>query len=75
MKVVRATWAAKYYRKFDRESVLRIAEAVAKAGYEKAGYFAEQAVQETGYGVAAHKTLKNQLCTHELLDYYRVSIW
>lgn len=71
MKVVRAAWAAKYYRKFDRASVLRIAEAVANAGYEKAAYFAEQAVQETGYGVAAHKTLKNRLCTHELLDYYR----
>lgn len=71
MKVVRAAWASKYYRKFDRESVLRIAEAVARAGYEKAGYFAERAVQETGYGVVAHKTLKNQLCTHELLDYYR----
>ena len=71
MKVVRAAWAAKYYRKFDRDSILRIAEAVAKAGYEKAGYFAERAVQETGYGVLAHKELKNQLCTHELLDYYR----
>ncbi|WP_424934356.1 aldehyde dehydrogenase family protein [Amaricoccus macauensis] len=71
MKLVRAAWAAKYYRKFDRESVLRIAEAVARAGYEKAGYFAQRAVQETGYGVVAHKTLKNQLSTHELLDYYR----
>lgn len=71
MKVVRAAWAAKYYRKFDRASVLRIAEAVAKAGYERAGHYAEWAVRETGYGVVEHKTLKNQLSTHDLLDFYR----
>lgn len=71
MKVGRAAWAAKYYKEFDRDAVLRIAEAVAKAAYEKAAYFAEAAVQETGYGVVEHKTLKNQLCTHELLDHYR----
>ncbi|WP_339855186.1 aldehyde dehydrogenase family protein [Roseovarius nubinhibens] len=71
MKVVRAAWAAKYYRKFDRASVLRIAEAVAKAGYERAAHYAEMAVQETGYGVVAHKTIKNQLSTHELLAFYR----
>ncbi len=71
MKVVRAAWAASYYRKFDRGTVLRIADAVAKAGYERAAYYAEWAVRETGYGVAEHKTLKNQLSTHNLLDYYR----
>ncbi len=71
MKVVRAAWASKYYRKFDREVVLRIAEAVAKAGHAKAAHYAEWAVRETGYGVVAHKTLKNQLSTHDLLAYYR----
>ena len=71
MKVVRAAWAAKYYRKFDRASVLRIAEAVAKAGFDRAAHYAEWAVRETGYGVVEHKTLKNQLSTHELLDFYR----
>lgn len=71
MKVVRAAWASKYYRKFERGAVLRIAEAVAKAGYDRAAYFAELAVEETGYGVVAHKTIKNQLCTHDLLGYYR----
>ena len=71
MKVVRAAWAASYYRKFDRGTVLRIADAVAKAGYERAAHYAEWAVRETGYGVAEHKTLKNQLSTHNLLDYYR----
>lgn len=71
MKVGRAAWAARYYRNFSREAVLSIAEAVAKAGYEKAAQFAEETVAETGYGVVEHKTIKNKLCTHELLDYYR----
>ena len=35
MKVGRAAWAAKYYRTYDRETVLRIAEAVARAGHER----------------------------------------
>lgn len=71
MKVGRAAWAARYYKSFSREAVLAIAEAVAKAGYERAGEFADLAVSETGYGVVEHKTLKNQLSTHGLLDYYR----
>ncbi len=71
MKVGRAAWAARYYKDFSRDAVLAIAEAVAKAGYEKAAQFAEKAVAETGFGVVEHKTIKNRLCTHELLDYYR----
>lgn len=71
MKVSRAAWAARYYRSFDRESVLRIAEAVARAGHAKAEHYAEWAVRETGFGVAEHKAIKNRLCTHDLLDYYR----
>ncbi|OXT00611.1 hypothetical protein B7H23_10945 [Notoacmeibacter marinus] len=70
MAVNRAAWASKYYRTFDRDAVLRIAGAVAKAGYEKAPHYAEWAVRETGYGVVEHKTVKNRLCTHDLLDYY-----
>ncbi|WP_428515307.1 aldehyde dehydrogenase family protein [Roseovarius sp.] len=71
MKVGRAAWAARYYKDFSRDAVLAIAEAVARAGYEKAAQFAEEAVAETGFGVVEHKTIKNRLCTHELLDYYR----
>lgn len=71
MKVERAAWAARYYRNFSREAVLAIAEAVARAGYEKAGHFADLAVEETGFGVVEHKKIKNELCTHQLLDYYR----
>lgn len=71
MKVNRAAWAAKYYQKFDRATVLRIAEAVAKAGHDRAAEFAEWAVRETGFGVVEDKTLKNKLSTHNLLDFYR----
>ena len=71
MKVSRAAWAANYYQKFDRNAVLRIAEAVAQAGHEKAEFYADWAVRESGFGVVEHKTIKNKLCTHELLDYYR----
>lgn len=71
MKVGRAAWAARYFRNFSRESVLAIAEAVARAGYEKAAEFADRAVAETGFGVVDHKVIKNRLCTHDLLDYYR----
>ncbi|MFB9148793.1 aldehyde dehydrogenase family protein [Roseovarius ramblicola] len=71
MKVGRAAWAARYYKEFSRDAVIAIAEAVARAGYEKSVQFAEEAVSETGFGVAEHKALKNRLCTHELLDYYR----
>lgn len=71
MKVSRASWAAKYYQSFDQEAVMRIAEAVAQAGYERAAYYADWAVRESGFGVVEHKTIKNQLCTHDLLAYYR----
>jgi len=71
MKVGRAAWAVRYYRNFSRDAVIRIAEAVAKAGHEKAEHFADRAVAETGFGVVEHKAIKNKACTHELLDFYR----
>jgi len=71
MKVGRAAWAARYYRSFSREAVMAIAEAVARAGHEKAGHFADLAVAETGFGVVEHKKIKNELCAHPLLDHYR----
>ena len=71
MKVGRAAWASRSYRDFSRKSVLKIAEAIAKAGFEKAKKFATDTVEETGYGVVEHKTIKNKLCTYDLLDHYR----
>ena len=71
MKINRAAWAGKYYQKFDLDAVHRIAEAVAKAGHEKAEFYADWAVRESGFGVVEHKAIKNNLCTHGLFDYYR----
>ena len=71
MKVSRAAWAAKYFAEFDIQSVRRIADSVAAAGFERAAHYADWAVRETGYGVVEHKTAKNQNCSHALLDYYR----
>ena len=71
MKVGRAAWASRSYRDFGRNSVLKIAEAIAAAGFENAKKLATDTVDETGFGVVEHKTIKNKLCTHDLLDYYR----
>lgn len=71
MKVDRAAWAACYYRNFSRDTVLAIAEALARAADAKAEPFAQQAVEETGFGVVEHKAIKNRLCAHPLLDHYR----
>jgi acyl-CoA reductase-like NAD-dependent aldehyde dehydrogenase len=67
----RARWASRAFATYDHASVLRIAEAVAKVGDEKARHYAEWAVRETGFGVVEHKVTKNQLCSRGILDAYR----
>lgn len=71
MMLDRARWAAARMQKLDRTAVLRICEAVAKAGHARAQDFAEMAVRETGMGVVAHKVQKNQACSQGILDLYR----
>lgn len=71
MKIGRAEWAAQEVAQLDRATVNRIATAVAQAAHDNAGYYAEWAVRETGYGVVEHKQLKNELVTFPLLDYYK----
>jgi len=71
MQLGRAGWAARYYGAYDRARVLRIADAVAQAAFERAGHYAEWAVRETGFGVAAHKQLKNELSARAVLAHYR----
>ena len=58
-------------RRFDRERTLRIAKAVADAGFAKARHYAEWAVRETGFGVAEHKKIKNELCSRGIFEHYR----
>ena len=67
----RARWAATVFERYDRAATLAIADAVAEAAHEHAARFAEMAVEETGFGVVAHKTLKNQLTARALVDHYR----
>jgi len=71
MQLGRAGWAARYYGAFDRARVLRVAEAVAQAAFERSAHYAEWAVRETGFGVVAHKTLKNELSSRAVLEHYR----
>ncbi len=56
---------------YDQTKIDRIIEAMAKAGYENAGRLANMAVEETGFGVAEHKILKNQFATKNVYDYIR----
>ncbi len=66
-----ARWAAQVFQRYDRETTLEIAEAVARVAFEKAGEYAERTVAETGFGVVAHKKLKNELSSRPLVDHYR----
>jgi acyl-CoA reductase-like NAD-dependent aldehyde dehydrogenase len=67
----RAHWAARAFAGYDRASVLRIAEAVARVAEDRAEHYAQWAVDETGFGVVADKVVKNRLCSRGILDAYR----
>lgn len=67
----RARWAARAFAAYDRPAVLRIAEAVARAGEQHAREHAEWAVRETGFGVVEHKVRKNLASSRGLLETYR----
>jgi acyl-CoA reductase-like NAD-dependent aldehyde dehydrogenase len=66
-----AGWAASAFALFDRAKVDAIVQAAAEAGYAAAGRLAEAAVKETGFGVAAHKKIKNEITTRGLYELYR----
>lgn len=68
--VERADWAARAFARFDAATVHRIAKAAADAGAASARRFAEEAVAETGFGVAEHKYLKNIACSSGLWTMY-----
>ena len=67
----RARWATRAFATYDRDSVLRVVEAVVRAAEENAEKYAEWAVRETGFGVVADKVVKNRLCSRGILDAYR----
>jgi acyl-CoA reductase-like NAD-dependent aldehyde dehydrogenase len=71
MMLERARWAGEVFQRYDRSRTYAIAQAVAKAAHAKAGEYAEWAVRETGFGVAAHKKLKNEQTSTHLVEHYR----
>lgn len=66
-----AEWAASSFARYGRAEVDAIARAAAEAGFAQAGALAEAAVRETGFGVAEHKKIKNEITTRGLYELYR----
>jgi acetaldehyde dehydrogenase/alcohol dehydrogenase len=66
-----AEWAAESFASYASREVDDIVEAVAARAAEKALYYAEWAVKETGYGVAEDKAYKNIGCSTGLVKFYR----
>lgn len=64
-------WAAAQFRSYGPGEVERIVEAVARAGYERSEELARATVEETGFGVAEHKTTKNQISSRGIVEHYR----
>ena len=66
----RARWAADAFSRFDRARTLAVAEAVAEAAAARARHYAEWAVRETGFGVAEHKAIKNEITSIGFFRHY-----
>ena len=71
MVLERARWASAVFQRYGREATFAIVDAVASAAHESAEEFGEWAVRETGFGVAAHKKIKNEMTARPLVDYFR----
>ena len=57
--------------KASQEQVDRVCAAMAEAGYQAADRLGQMASEETGYGVSAHKKLKNELASRVLWESIR----
>lgn len=66
----RARWASQVFLRYDRDAVMRIVDAVADTAHQHALKYAEWAVEESGFGVVAHKKIKNELTAQPLVDAY-----
>lgn len=69
--IEKARWAAASFATYKRPDVLAVAEAVAKAAAAEARRYATWAVEETGFGNAEHKEIKNKLCSVGLYEHYK----
>ena len=69
--VEKARWAAASFSTYSRNEVLAITQAVAEAAAAEAKRYADWAVEETGFGNAEHKAIKNRLCSIGLFEHYK----
>jgi acetaldehyde dehydrogenase (acetylating) len=67
----RAKQAQSVLAGFNQHKIDTIAEAMAEAGCKNAALLAEMAVKETGIGVAADKTVKNEFASKGVWNYIR----
>jgi acyl-CoA reductase-like NAD-dependent aldehyde dehydrogenase len=72
MMLARARWAASAFAGYDADQTRRVVEAVGDTAYQNADRFAQDAVEETGMGVAAHKRRKNEACSRGIVERYAV---
>src|ERR1041384_792876 len=68
---VAAHEAQQKFMRASQADVDRICAAMAEAAYANAERLGRMAVEETGYGVPEHKTLKNVLCSKILWDFIK----
>jgi len=66
-----ARWAAAIFQRYGKPETENIVDAVAATAHDNAQHYADWAVKETGFGVAAHKKIKNQLTARPLVEFYR----
>jgi acetaldehyde dehydrogenase (acetylating) len=59
------------FEHFTAEQVESILKALSETGIAHAAALAKQAVDETGYGNAEHKTLKNLFCARDVYNAIR----
>jgi acyl-CoA reductase-like NAD-dependent aldehyde dehydrogenase len=71
MMLETAAWAAASFARYRRDEVDAIARAAAEAGFARAGALAEATVKETGFGVAEHKKIKNEITSRGMYERYR----
>lgn len=71
MTLENARWAAGAFAGFDRARTLAVARAVAEAGAARARDYGDWAVRETGFGVAEHKAIKNQITSTGFYEHYK----
>ncbi len=69
IRAARGAWSA--YASFDQEAVDRVVAAMARAAEGAAERLAQLAVEETGFGVVAHKVQKNLFAARNVYDFIR----